>query len=54
MLISLSLSRETKADGEVVEPGREVEEGKYFHPKFLEILKSVEEYKSPATKIKTA
>ena len=40
MRVHLSLSRETKADGEVVEPGREVEEGKYFHPKTLEVLDS--------------
>ena len=43
MLVHLSLSRETKADGKVVEPGREVEEGKYFHPKTLEILNSRDE-----------
>ena len=37
------LSRETKADGEVVEPGREVEEGKYFHPKTFAVLDSRDE-----------
>ena len=40
MRVNLSLSRETKADGKAIEPGREVEEGKYFHPKTLEVLDS--------------